>query len=138
MSESPGQEQAESPDARIGATVRALRGHRPQRDVAKAMRARGHQWNQSTVWQIENGTRPLRLFEALELAAELGVSLERLLTPDQVIVRGPMRDMLDALADLNEATDKVSELRAELEKAERTKEIAEQAFRRAQAAHDKP
>ena len=65
---------------RIGRQVSALRGSTPQTAIAEAMQERGHpKWSQSTVWSVEKGTRPLRLTEAHDLAAVLGVQITTLL-----------------------------------------------------------
>lgn len=90
--------------------MRALRGKRPQRDLANAMRARGWNWSQTTVWQAEAGQRPLRLAEAADLADELGISVDRLLgrTDDE----GPLaeyaaaREQVDELSQLLDAAMK--------------------------------
>lgn len=42
------------------------------------MKDRGHKWSQSTVWSVERGDRPLRLTEAEDLAAILGVEVAML------------------------------------------------------------
>lgn len=44
-----------------------------QEELARAV---GDKWSQATVWSVENGTRPLRLTEAVTLAKVFGLSLE--------------------------------------------------------------
>lgn len=39
-----------------------------QQDLANRMRDSGFKWSQATVWNVENGDRPLRLTEAIEIA----------------------------------------------------------------------
>lgn len=48
-----------------------------QRDLAELMKAAGYvRWSQATVWSVESGARPLRLSEAMALAAILGIPLQ--------------------------------------------------------------
>lgn len=67
-------------DAEIGARVRDLRVARGMRqvDLADAMRDRGWKWVQATVWNVEQGTRPLRLSEATSLTGVLAVGVPAL------------------------------------------------------------
>lgn len=63
----------------LGAVVAALRGQLSQGELAQKMTERGHDWQQTTVSRLERGTRTLKLFEAVDLAAVLGVSLDELM-----------------------------------------------------------
>lgn len=70
-----------APDAHIG---RAIARHRStsgmsQVELAKAMRDQGWKWVQATVWNVEQGNRPVRLAEAASLSAIFGVSIESFL-----------------------------------------------------------
>lgn len=78
-------------DELIGQAVRVLRHHRSQRQLAAAMQARGWPaWSQATQWSVETGQRPLRLAEAVDLADELGVTIDALLpTEDEPRHRTP-------------------------------------------------
>ena len=60
-------------DELIGRNVARYREPRSQADVAKAMRDRGWKWAQNTVSAVEQGERPLRLAEAIDLANILEV-----------------------------------------------------------------
>lgn len=86
----------------IGGAVRALRERRgaSQEAVAEAMRKAGHEkWSQATVWSVEQGTRPLRLAEAADLAATLEVSIDDLLrVPDDVERRARLYDAITDVA----------------------------------------
>ena len=55
-------------DTHIGQNVRRIRGDRSLRDVAAWMRLRGMKWSHMTLVSVEDGTRPLRLTEAVFLA----------------------------------------------------------------------
>jgi transcriptional regulator with XRE-family HTH domain len=111
------------PDAEklAGQRLRALRTDPArgwsQRQVAEAMRAYGYSWHQTVVAKIEQGTRPIRLNEALDLAALFRVSLTDLLVPPT----GP-----ESLEGLRQDAKALHEaLAQEAEKAERAqKEIA--------------
>lgn len=43
-----------------------------QTELADKMRAAGFKWSQATVWSVESGERPLRLSEAIAVAACCG------------------------------------------------------------------
>lgn len=77
----------EDPEKVAGQHLKLLRRAHgwSQREVAERMRPHGYTWHQTVVAKIETGTRPLRLNEALDLAALFGVSLATLLAPP----RGP-------------------------------------------------
>lgn len=65
-------------DAQIGQTLVELRDCMSQQNLANAMRERGHKWSQGTVWKVEQGERPLRYTEALDLGEILGIDSRRL------------------------------------------------------------
>lgn len=71
-----------SRDAAIAQNLRALRGERSQRELAAAMSERGWKWTQPTLTAIENGERPLKLAEALDLVEILGLRSVTELTAD--------------------------------------------------------
>ena len=52
-----------------------------QAAIAKAMRERGHSWHQTTVARVEAGRQPPGLGETVDLAAILGVTVDRLTWP---------------------------------------------------------
>jgi transcriptional regulator with XRE-family HTH domain len=64
-----------------GQAVRRLRVARgwSQEEIAERMKAYGYDWHQTLVGRIEAAQRPLRLNEAVHLAALFGVALETLL-----------------------------------------------------------
>lgn len=54
--------------------------------LAQRMRERGFKWSQATVWSVENGDRPLRLTEAIELSDIFGLSgIDELTTEDNML-----------------------------------------------------
>ena len=79
------------PERVLAAQVRAIRDNlgMTQAEVAKEMSARGHPMRQSTIAKIEAAQRPVRVNEAVTLAAILRVSLADLLAD---------RDRRDAIA----------------------------------------
>lgn len=60
-----------------------LRGAVSQQELAQRMSERGQDWQQKTVSRVEKGTRDVKLFEAVDLAAVLGVSLDELMSTDE-------------------------------------------------------
>jgi kynureninase len=71
-------------DAQIGKRLAELRGDTSQANLAAAMAERGHKWSQATVWSVEAAKRPLRLAEAADVAAILGIEVRELLVQDRV------------------------------------------------------
>lgn len=70
-------------DKQIGQNLARLRGAMSQKDLAVAMRKRGHKWAQATVWNVERGERPLRLSEATAIADVLGLqSVQSITAPE--------------------------------------------------------
>lgn len=103
-------------DRQIGDALAELRGARSQQQLADLMRARGHKWSQTTVWHVENGSRALRLAEAVEVAQLLDIELVDLLEPASGI-RSATR--------LREATDRVRQTRAQLEATQHEVKVLE-------------
>lgn len=98
----------EQRDAAIGSTVHRLRTGRglSQQDIADAMRERGWKWNQTTAWSIEADRRPLRLSEAVDLAAVLGTTVEGLLqSPLDRVLRTLRTDLARADRHWTEALE---------------------------------
>ena len=94
-------------DALIGRNVTRLRGDRPQKDLADAMRERGHKWSQATVWSVEKGERPLRLTEADDLVEVLGHPFVRLSAPDSETLGWAMlRGLRAAEGDIEKAVER--------------------------------
>lgn len=62
-------------DRQLGQALADFRGDMSQQQLADRMRQYGWKWSQATVWAVEKGDRPLRLFEAKDVAAILGVQL---------------------------------------------------------------
>lgn len=71
-------------DDQIGKNLTRLRGEMSQAELAERMRERGYKWSQATVWSVEKGERPLRLTEAEDIAAVLGVFASRLTDSDEI------------------------------------------------------
>lgn len=57
-------------EKQVGSRVKTFRESAmlSQQDLANKMRRSGFKWSQATVWNVENGDRPLRLTEAIEIA----------------------------------------------------------------------
>lgn len=81
-----------SVDAEFGKAVARLRTQRAmsQRDLAEALTARGMRVDASAISRIENGSRSVRLAEALTIAGALNEELSALvggaLTPEQEFI----------------------------------------------------
>jgi hypothetical protein len=86
------------------------------------MRAYGHDWHQTLIGRIESAQRPLRLNEAVDMAALYGVPLERLLNPS---TEGVSAEYLDG---------QIHAARRELQDARRTHEEVKRRWDRATAA----
>lgn len=76
----------DSEEEKVGRRVALFRGNRSQQWLADAMRARGWKWAQATTYTVEQGKRPLKLVEARELAAVLGVQLTDLFGGTEVVL----------------------------------------------------
>jgi chromosome segregation ATPase len=87
------------------------------------MKAYGYDWHQTTVGRIEAAQRPLRLNEAVDLAALFGVSLETLLTRTQ-------REL-----DVVKLRDRIARLRARQRHAEQAFTVVQAELERA-ATHE--
>ena len=74
-------------DAQVGHNVQVLRETLglTQTTLAESMTAAGHTWHQQTVVKVEKGARPLRLAEAVQLAAVLRVDLALLHSPEGLL-----------------------------------------------------
>lgn len=72
-------------DGLLGMRVASLRGQRSQKAIADDMRLRGWKWSQATMWAIERGDRSVKLFEARDLAAVLGVGIQDLFRDPEVL-----------------------------------------------------
>lgn len=64
-----------SNDEHIGQILTLKRGGMSQQALAESMRSLGWKWSQATVWSIEKGERPLRLAEAADVAAIVGIDV---------------------------------------------------------------
>jgi predicted RNase H-like nuclease (RuvC/YqgF family) len=76
------------------------------------MKAYGYDWHQTTVGRIEAAQRPLRLNEAVDLAALFGVSLQMLLTRAQREL-----DAEDLLEQIRKLRMRITETEKELKAA---------------------
>jgi len=99
-------------DAQIGRNLARFRGQRPQKDVADAMRERGHKWSQATVWAVEKGDRPLRLTEAQDVMRILGMHTWDLTRTDS------RAGLALALRDMNTTSRKLREIAQEYLRAQ--------------------
>lgn len=127
----------------LGAVVAALRGQLSQGELAQKMTERGHDWQQTTVSRLERGTRTLKLFEAVDLAAVLGVSLDELMdtannragsAQDRARLAKARNDLRTAhtsavlaLVEVLEANAVLTGIRQEVEQSNDS-ELAQQAF----------
>jgi transcriptional regulator with XRE-family HTH domain len=68
-----------------GGNLRAIRSSRglSQTAIAGEMNGRDWPWHQTTVGRVESGAQSVSLGEAIDLAAILGVSLDRLTMPGE-------------------------------------------------------
>lgn len=100
----------------IGRNLARLRGSMTQQQLADEMRNLGFKWSQSTVWSIEQGTRPIRLTEALALNRVFGVGSEtRLAWPEPMVeVQDRMRAVSEAARQVRESIEELQEKSFEL------------------------
>jgi transcriptional regulator with XRE-family HTH domain len=85
--------------------------------VMRLAEAHELRWHQTTATRVENGERPVRLFEALAIADVLDVSLEDLLDdPDSPAARRRRSERLQGqMCELDRMTLRISMRRLELE-----------------------
>lgn len=83
-------------DELIGLNLQRLRGDLTQTSIANTMKEMGHKWSQPTVVSIEKGERPLRLAEARDVAAILGVAISDLIKAPST---AQLEDMLNRLGN---------------------------------------
>ena len=83
VTHNPESKRLPEPEELAGKELERLRNERgwSQEYVARSMGARGFTWHQTTVGRTERAQRPLRLNEAVALAALFGVPLHSLLSP---------------------------------------------------------
>lgn len=103
----------------FGKNLRAVREHRDmgQRELAARMAGRGFPWHQNTVTRAEAGDRVVAFYEAVALAAILGVTTDRftwtapetaereLAAAASARLRGAWRELALAKARLDDARD---------------------------------
>lgn len=96
-----------------GRELKRLRTDRgwSQEAVARRMTASGYDWHQTTVGRTESATRPLRVNEAVVLAAIFEVPITQLLIPATM----KLSDVDQEIADTEEALARVAKLAAEFE-----------------------
>jgi transcriptional regulator with XRE-family HTH domain len=100
-------------DVQIGRNLARFRGQWSQKDLADAMRERGHKWSQATVWAVEKGDRPLRLSEAQDVTKILKMHTWDLTHTDaRAVLTLALRDMNAASWKLRDAAQEY--LRAQL------------------------
>lgn len=82
-----------------------MRGELSQSALADRMRERGWKWSQATVWSVEQGERPLRLAEAVDLAEVLGGRVPELLGSERAnaarMVRTLVEETVAALVEVS-------------------------------------
>lgn len=101
-------------DAQIGRNLARLRGDMSQKELAVAMRERGHKWSQATVWNVERGERPLRLTEATALGDILELlSVYSITSPERHFA------FRKTQSRLNEAQDELDEKVADVLRLQR-------------------
>lgn len=103
-------------DNQIGQNIARLRGAMSQKDLALAMRDRGHKWSQATVWNVERGERPLRLSEATALVDVLELqSVQSISAPEEEFeYLATVSRLHEASRDLVLQADKVLRIQREL------------------------
>jgi hypothetical protein len=106
-------------EEQIGDQVARLRGDRSQKAIADEMRSRGWKWSQATVWSVEQGKRPLRFSEAIDLEAVLGASLDLAREPVDIDVVIAQRDFGRAGYELHKAVLAYNNSRHRLEQVQR-------------------
>jgi transcriptional regulator with XRE-family HTH domain len=99
------------PEVLAGQELKRLRRERgwSQEEVARRMTAYGFDWHQTTVGRTETAARPLRVNEAVALAALFEVPVTQLLVPVSVQVA----DLDEAIAATEEGLTKFRRLLAE-------------------------
>jgi transcriptional regulator with XRE-family HTH domain len=114
-----------APEEVAGQELRHLRMARgwSQEHVAEQMKAYGYDWHQTLIGRIEAAQRPLRLNEAVHLAALFGVSLEMLLTRTQ-------REL-----DAEKLRERIAELREQQRRGEAALYVSQRDLEQA-AAHE--
>ncbi len=87
-------------DQVVGHNVQVLRqaAGKSQTELAEAMQAMGWAFHQQTVLKIEKGSRPLKLAEALSIAAVLEVPVDRLWAEPETVMRD--RLLLEAVQEI--------------------------------------
>lgn len=118
-------------DSEIGRSVAALRGDRSQKSIADEMRSRGWRWSQATVWSVEQGTRPLRFAEAVDLEEVLGSKIEARQPEEDSAALAAERELWSAVAELQSATGRYLDAQQNLEHFARraSDELRERLFR---------
>lgn len=109
-------EPLETPDRAVGRAVQRLRTQAglSQAEMAERMRERGWKWLQPTSWSVEQGKRPLRFAEAVDLAPLLGARLEDLLSdPLEGTLREARALASDADTERSRAQVRAAELTAQ-------------------------
>ena len=103
-------------DATFGRRIREERERRrwPQQHLATSLSALyGHAWHQTTVAKVEAGERPVKLAEAVALAALLHMPLGDLLDDDAAPAERPNVDL--AVAELARLESQIARRRDELQ-----------------------
>lgn len=90
--------------------MREQRGSLSQQRLADEMRARGFEWAQATVWNVEMGKRPVRLTEAIALADIHGIELADFVDQREGARIRAKRDVERAEIALRKAQEKWAEV----------------------------
>jgi transcriptional regulator with XRE-family HTH domain len=111
-----------TPEAMFGIRLRAFRRVRgwSQAELAEEMKGAGFNWRQTTVAKAEAAERPLRLNEAMEVAATFGMTLTEFLDSTDDEVTQARINLLHANMKLDQALEREAQIRAELALAEET------------------
>lgn len=99
------------------------------RQLGARMQELGFAWHQSTVIRTESAERPVRLDEAVALAALLNINLEAVRQPTSEVIAAAHQEWVDA-----ESLRRVTEALERAEAAERRVHQLESAVARAQRA----
>lgn len=108
-----------------------------QTDVAELMRNAGYSFQQQTIVKLENGSRPLRFNEAMDMAAILHIDVRELATEPAVLAaRNVDRSIYELAGALGQGRKACRALQAELALAPESAEIPAWVFAAADMTDD--
>jgi transcriptional regulator with XRE-family HTH domain len=125
------QDRIPTPEEIAGRRLALFRQERgwSQSEVARRMEAYGYNWHQTTVGRVESGKRPLRLNEAVHVAAMFGVSPIQLIVPN--VTPDRLSDDIKATEDARSSIlERLEDARDKLEDASSRRSDAEEIYLR--------